>query len=105
MKPEVFDREVGIEMLAELGPVTSRIVADELGCNQQTALDSLKRMVGKGILERGDRVLIVNSWTDTFIIAGSRPKQASMFANVKRDKLVAALFGNYTPAEGAAWVF
>lgn len=92
-------------MLAELGPVTSRMVADELNCNVQTALDSMKRMVRNGTLERGDKVLINNNWTDTFVIAGKKPKQASMFANVKRDKLVAALFGNYTPAEGAAWVF
>lgn len=99
------DRIATVEIMAEEGPITSRMVADEIGFSINSANELLKRMIRQKIIEKGNPKFINNNWCITYVLASSKPKQASMFSAAKRDALVAAFFGEYVPDKGAAWVF
>lgn len=107
MRPTTItdDRIAAIEIMAEEGPITSRMVADELSLGHGAVENLIKKMIKLHILEKGRPIWTNGNWNNTYCTASTKAQQSSMFSAVKRDALVAALFGDYTPEEGAAWVF
>jgi hypothetical protein len=107
MKPTTItdDRIAAVEIMAEDGPITSRMVGDELGLNTNNANHLIKKMVKLHLLEKGRPIWANGNWNDTYQTASTKPRQSSMFSSVKRDPLVKALFNDDNRDSEAAWVF
>lgn len=100
------EREAAIELLAEEGPISMRMIVDATDMPIPAAQNAIKRLVKQGILEKGQKKFDGHNWHDMYVMCGQRPKQACMIPEPTfRDSLVSALFGNETRDPEAAWAF
>lgn len=95
-KQSIIDIKVGIEYMAEEGPTCAQFISDKFGVTLNQAGNYLRDLVKDGTLEKvKGKVRFGNGLHQMYQISTEeKPTQRTMeMVVIKRDPLVAALFG------------
>ena len=96
-----LDYIIEIEEILEKGPCYALLISNELGITSNKAGDLMRSMVRQGILEKREKIFTGGAWHKLYAIASPKTHQTTLINidPVRRDPLIAALFGDYKPCD------